>query len=99
MKTVTRWKFLRTGYKSEKGGLKWKVGEWNKAEGELGLCHNGLHCSKEPYRAFSHVQGEILAEVECRGKHLSDDNKECWQEMRIIKAYQWTKKDSLKMAF
>lgn len=98
MKTVTRWKFLRTGYKSESGNLKWKLGKWNRVEGELDMCRNGFHCSKTPFQAFSYVQGEILAEVECRGEHLAWEDKECWQEMRIIRAYRWTKKDSVKLA-
>jgi hypothetical protein len=98
MKIIKRWKFLRTGLKSENGGLKWKKGEWQKVTGELELCRNGLHCSKNAYDAFSYVQGEILAEVECRGKHLFDENKECWEEQRVVKTYRWTKKDSVRLA-
>jgi hypothetical protein len=97
----TRWKFLRKSgrtIKSENGDMKWKMGEWNKVEGKLDMCTNGLHCSKTAYDAFTYVQGEVLALVECKGKHLSDENKECWEEQRIIKAYKWTKKDSLKLA-
>lgn len=98
MKTVTRWKFLRTGYKSDSGNLKWKLGKWNRVKGELDMCQNGLHCSKTALQAFFYVQGEILAEVECRGEHLADEDKECWREMRVVKAYRWTKKDSVRLA-
>ena len=98
MKTIKRWKFLRKGMVSENGNQKWTLGEWVSVDGELDMCHHGLHASREPYDAFSYVPGEILALVECRGKHLKEENKECWQEQKVIKAYEWTKKDSLKLA-
>jgi len=93
-----RYKFLHKGLKSENGGTKWEKGVWKHQDGELKLCGNGFHCSIEPYDAFSYVQGELLAKVEVKGKHLSDDNKECWSDMRVVKTYKWTKKDSLKLA-
>ena len=94
MKTK-RYKFLREGLKSNSGDIVWKIGEWQKHDGQLSMCENGFHCSKQPYDAFSYVQGEILAEVEVRGKHLTDDNKECWEKMRIIKTWKWQKNDSI----
>ena len=93
-----RWKFIREGFKSESGNLKWKIGEWNTVKDELRMCRVGFHCSKDAYDAFSYVQGEILAKVECRGKHLEDKDKECWEEQRVVKAYKWTKKDSVSLA-
>ena len=84
--------------RSKNGNQIWKLNKWVKVAGELDMCNRGLHACKEPYDAFSYVQGEILAQVECKGDHLSDDNKECWQEQRVIKTYRWTKKDSLRLA-
>jgi hypothetical protein len=98
MKKHYAWKFLRTGFKSENGNLKWKMNKWNKVDGYLSICCWGLHCSKEPYQAFSFVQGEILAKVECRGKSIIQEDKECWEEQRVVKAYKWTKKDSVELA-
>lgn len=95
---IYRWKFLQKGFKSENGNVTWKKGVWNKIDEPLKMCEMGFHCSKDPYDAFSYVQGEILAKVECRGKHLEDDNKECWSEQRIVKAYKWTKKNSVALA-
>lgn len=84
---------------SAHGNLKWKIGEWQTCEPEkLALCEYGFHSSKKIYEAFSYVQGEVLAEVECRGKHLDDDDKQVWSEIRIVKAYKWTKKDSVALA-
>lgn len=98
MKKIYRWKFLRQGFRSEKGNFKWEIGKWNKIDGELSMCKNGLHCSRNVYDAFYYVQGEILARVECRGDHLIEKDKECWREMRVVKAYEWTKKDSVAIA-
>jgi hypothetical protein len=83
---------------SENGSAKWALNKWKVFKGELDMCQAGFHCSKEPYDAFSYVQGEICAEVEVRGKHLSQENKEVWSEMRVIKTWKWTKKESLKLA-
>ena len=93
-----RWKFLRKGFKSDRGNTKWKIGEWSKPIKNLEMCQSGYHCSKEIYQAFSYVQGEILALVECKGKHESQEDKETWETMEIIKAYKWQKKDSVALS-
>jgi hypothetical protein len=92
------YKFLRTGLKSENGGTRWKIGEWKKYRGKLQMCKAGFHCSEEPYDAFSYVQGEIFAEVEVRGNSIKEDDKQAWSEMRIVRAWKWDKKASLKLA-
>ncbi len=95
---MKRYKFLkleRGEIKSDSGNETWKIGEWKKLEGEPYLCQYGFHCSKTPYQAFSYVQGEVLAIVEVRGKKDIQEDKEAWSEMRIVKAYKWTKKDSV----
>lgn len=96
-----KYKFLRLvrgKIKSDSGNTIWKIGEWQKQDGNIKLCENGFHCSKEPYDAFTYVQGEILAIVETRGKKDIQKDKEAWSEMRIVKAYKWDKKASLKLA-
>ena len=92
---MKKYKFIRSGYKSDSGNHKWKVGEWYECDGDVDMCHNGFHCSKGIYQAFSYVQGEILAEVEVKGKHESQIDKEVWQKMRVVKTYRWNKKDSV----
>ena len=94
----TRYKFLRTGYKSENGDHKWKVGKWYEYDGDIEMCESGFHCSKGIYQAFSYVQGEILAEVEVAGKHEVQDDKEVWEKMRVVRSWKWTKKDSILFA-
>ena len=78
--------------------FKWKKGKWYKIDGELHICHNGFHCSVKPLDALNYVAGKVLAVVEVRGESEKQDDKQCWQEMRILKAYRWTKKDSIALA-
>jgi len=98
MKTVKRWKFICKGFKSKNGDCKWEIGEWAEPIKKLELCSSGYHCSKSIYQAFSHVQEEILCEVECKGKHLSEDDEETWSEQRVIRAWKWTKKDTVALS-
>ncbi len=98
MKTQLRWKFLRTGLKSNSGDHTWTLNEWYKHEGKLSICNSGFHCSKEIGQAFSYVGGEYLAQVEVKGKCDEQKDKEAWTEMRIVKVWEWTKKDSVEIA-
>jgi len=95
---ITRWKFLNKGFKSAHGDTKWKIGKWSKPIKNLEMCNRGYHCSKEIYQAFSYVQGPILAEVECKGKHEPGNDKEVWETMKIVRAFKWQKKDSVALA-
>ena len=92
---MTRYKFMLDGFKSARGNHTWEIGKWYKTDGDLELCQKGFHCSKGIYQAFSYVQGSILTKVEVRGKHLDEKDKEVWEEMRVTKAWKWTKKDSV----
>ena len=101
MKSNLRYKFLREidgKIRSDNGDITWKIGKLVTYKGELKLCHSGLHCSKEISQAFSFVQGEILAQVECSGKHLEEEDKDAWQKMKIVKAWKWQKEDSVALA-
>jgi hypothetical protein len=98
MKKQLKYKFLREGLKSNSGNLTWEIGKWVHEKGKLDICNNGLHCSLYPDQAFSYVQGEILALVETKGKAIIQEDKECWSDMRIVKAYKWTKTDSVELA-
>jgi len=93
-----KYKFIRKGFKSENGNTKWEIGKWQKPIKNLVLCEKGYHCSKTIYQAFSYVQGEILCQVECKGKNLKDTDKEVWENQRVVKAWKWTKKDSVALS-
>src|SRR3990167_9369740 len=97
---MKQFKFLRLQGKnivSENGNEKWTIGEWKTWEGELKLCETGYHCSPTMYYASSYIQGEVLAEVETKGKKLDDEDKTCNESMKIVKAWKWTRKDSLSL--
>jgi hypothetical protein len=97
-----KFKFLRSvdgrTIKSQSGNVTWKIGEWQHFPKSLVMCSAGLHCSPKIIQALSFVSGEVLAEVETRGTHLAQTDKEVWSDMRIIKAWHWTKEDSLALA-
>jgi hypothetical protein len=100
---MKRYKFLRLvkgKIKSENGDppCYWKIGEWKRCDEDLFMCSSGFHCSKKILDALNWVAGEVLAMVEVKGKSIIDYDKECWSGMRIIKAFKWTKKDSVALA-
>ena len=95
---MKRYKFLKEGFKSNNGNCVWEIGKWKKHKGKLEMCKSGFHCSKKIYQAFFYVQGEILAEIEARGKKLAEKDKEVYSEMRILRAWKWQKKDSVELA-
>lgn len=79
-------------------GHKFKVGKWYKIDGELEICKRGFHASKKAIDAMRYIDCEVLAKVEVKGKSEKESDKECWSEMKIIKTYKWTKKDSISLA-
>jgi len=96
MEKVRRFKFLRDGLRSDYNGYQWEIGVWHTTECKE-LCH-GFNCSRRIVDAIQYVSGEILAEVEVRGKHFDDKDKSTHAEMRIIKALKWTQADSVSLA-
>ncbi len=81
---------------SQHGKCEWEIGKWEKRR-KLKMCLYGFHCSNKILDALNWVQGEILAEVEVGGRSEIGNAKEVWQEMKIIKAYVWTEKDTLAL--
>ena len=98
MKTTTLWKSMKAGMKSGVGDMTWTVGKWAKHTGNLSMCCSGFHASTRAIDAMQYVPCEILALVEVRGKHLKQNDKQCWSEMRVVRAYRWEKPDNVAMA-
>src|SRR5579859_2751892 len=96
------WKFLHLTedgqIKSDHGDLAWTVGEWQHVDGGIYACSNGLHCSPRISEALSYVHGTVLARVEVKGESDHESDKSAWSDMRIVKAYRWTKEDSMALA-
>ena len=89
---------MKAGMRSGVGNVTWKVGTWAKHKGKLNMCHSGFHASVRAIDAMQYVNCEVLALVEARGKHLKQSDKQCWLEMRVVRAYRWEKPDSVAMA-
>ncbi len=96
MKTRTLYKSLPKNLAPN--GFKFKVGEWYKIDKPLRICGVGFHASENIIDAMGYVPAEVLAKVEVRGKSIKQDDKQCWSEMRLVKTYKWTKKDSVSLA-
>jgi len=95
-KKIRRWKFLRSGLKSNYDGYQWVIGKWQKTDCRE-LCQ-GFNCPRRIIDAMNYVQGEILAEVEVKGKHFVGDDKSAHEGMRIIHAWHWKKADSVALS-
>ena len=88
---------MQAGMESSRGNIEWKVGEWQKESKAL-KCEQGFHASERIIDAMRFVNCEVLARVEVKGKCDKEDDKQCWTEMRIVEAYEWTKQDSVKLS-
>ena len=98
MKTRKLWKSLKTGMQSEHGSIKWELQKWYKHTGDINICHAGYHASENIVDAIQYVTPDIIALVEVRGENQTQEDKECWSEMRIIRTWEFTKKLSVQIA-
>jgi hypothetical protein len=92
------YKTILDGKTSSYGDHKWIMNKWYQCEGELKLCGNGFHASELIQDAMVYVRPGYVCKVEVRGDVVHGDDKSCFREMRIVKAYKWTKKDSVALA-
>jgi len=89
---------LKDGLVSTHGNHKWKIGKWDKVSAPLEICRKGFHASERILDAFFYVKPGCIARAEVRGESIDHGDKQCWPEMRIVKAWKWTKNDSVAMA-
>ena len=80
---MTGYKFVKENLKSEHGDIQWVPGEWQKCEGELSLCKNGLHASQKPLDSLDYTFGTRWFECEAR-RILKGSDKFCASEMRLL---------------
>ena len=79
------YKFVRENLKSEHGDIQWAPGEWQKCEGELSLCKNGLHASQKPVDSLNYIFGTRWFKCEAKGgRILKGSDKFCAPEMRLL---------------
>lgn len=94
------WKFLDLkGDKivSRYDQSEWEIGKWRKEKPPVEECV-GLNASLTPLEALSYVKGTVLAQVEVRGKIIKGEGKWTCEEMRIVKAWRWEKRDSVALS-
>jgi transcription termination factor NusB len=95
------WKSLK--FKDEKivsdyDKSEWIVGEYRKNPYPVKKECEGLNCSMHIVDAMGYVNCGVLAEVKIRGTAITGNTKITAQEMKIVKAWRWTKIDSVEMA-
>ena len=90
------YKSICKGLKSNYDGSQWEIGKWRKTEC-VALCH-GFNASRNIIDAMSFVNMEVLALVETKGKSFKGDDKITSENMRILRAWKWGKKDSVALA-
>jgi hypothetical protein len=101
MKTKTLWKSMlyeKGKLRSANGDEAWNPGEWHRVDGPLAMCEHGYHASLNIVDSMQYVAPGAIAKVEVRGKHAERADKQCWSEMRVAKAWEWTKTDSVELA-
>ena len=92
------WKAMAANLKSAHGNMAWEIGKWEKHSKPLEMCQSGFHASETVIHSMDYVNMENLGRVEVRGKYIKGSDKQCWSEMRIVKAWQWKKEDSVALA-
>jgi len=94
----TMWKSFKPGMQSMYGDTKWEVGKWFTDTKKAETYNRGFHASEYIADAMRYVRCDVLALVEVAGESDANNDKEVWESMRVVKAYQWDKDASVKMA-
>ena len=92
------WKSFKSDFETNHGKFPARIGEWAKVDGPVKCCSNGFHASRRAIDAMQYVYCEIIALVEVRGDYAHEKYKSAHAKMRILKAYKWTKRDSVELA-
>ena len=70
------WHFLKEDMTAGRGReLAWADGETRTCEGDLELCKNGYHASKNIIDALDYAPGPVICHVEVTGKRINSDDK------------------------
>jgi hypothetical protein len=84
MTTIKCYRFVKDDLTSEKGEMSWKIGEWNKVNGKIVCCSNGLHAGLTPRDSLRNVYGQRWFISEARGEIVNQNNKFASSEMRLV---------------
>jgi hypothetical protein len=92
------WKSFKANMKSVSGNINWELDKWFTTKGKIKACENGFHASDRLVDAFQYISPEVIAKVEVKGDFKQENDKVCYQKMRIVKAYIWTQMDSIALS-
>lgn len=87
------YKVLMNGESMYGGDLKWSLprkrgkgyqpGQWHEVEGDIRVCHNGLHLTSEPYEWYQ--LGSQVYEAEGAGESQTEDDKTAFRRARLLR--------------
>ena len=75
----------------------WTIGEWRTVCAPTEKCV-GLNACENIIDAINYVTPDVLAEVEVFGGCIKGDDKYTCERMRILRAWEWKKEDSVALA-
>ncbi len=92
------WKSLQEGMKSGHSEHIWEIGKWREINSDK-TNEKDFFASERIIDAMQDAPMEILAEVEVGGERfVGKGNKEYWQKIRVVNAWNWEKKYSVALA-
>ena len=91
------WKSMKADMKSGYDDSQWKIGEWRREKPPTQECI-GFNACTRIINAMNYVNMDILAQVEVGGKIIKGDKKQTCGNMRIVRAWKWTKMDSVALS-
>ena len=84
MTVIECYRFVNDDLTSSNGDMSWRVGEWNRVDGAVVCCSNGLHASSTPRDSLRNVHGRRWFIAEARGEVSHEDTKFAAGEMRLV---------------
>ena len=95
--TETAYKFTRPGARSPFTGFEWPVGKWVEAEGEVGLCANGIHACR--IEALPRWLDDELWRIEVDGIEEEHDGVVVARRARLLERIEaWNAETSRELA-
>ena len=95
--TETAYKFTRPGARSPFTGFEWPVGKWVEAEGEVGLCGNGIHACR--IEALPRWLDDELWRIEVDGIEEEHDGVVVARRARLLERIEaWNAETSRELA-
>jgi hypothetical protein len=77
MKKIKAWHFINNDFRTSEGNLLIERDKIYTATGDLKLCDNGLHGSKDPLDALGYAPGTIICRTEHWGEVIEGYDKIC----------------------